>query len=68
MSIARVTEISATSKKGFDDAVEEGIKRAAKTLRNVKSAWIKEQSVVVGRDGEIDHYQVNMMVTFILED
>ena len=68
MSIARVTEISATSKKGFDDAVEAGIKRASKTLRNVKSAWIKEQSVAVGDDGDIDHYQVNMMVTFILED
>ena len=68
MSIARVTEISATSKKGFDDAVEEGIKRASYTLRGVKSAWIKEQSVAVGKDGDIDHYQVNMMVTFILED
>jgi flavin-binding protein dodecin len=68
MSIARVTEISATSKKGFDDAVEEGIKRASSTLRNVKSAWIKEQSVDVGKDGEIETYQVNMMVTFILED
>lgn len=68
MSIARVTEISATSKKGFDDAVEEGVKRASKTLRNVKSAWIKEQTVSVSDDGEIDHYQVNMMVTFVLED
>ncbi len=67
MSIARVTEISATSKKGFDDAVEEGVKRAARTLRNVKSAWIKEQSVAVGRDGDIEHYQVNMMVTFVLD-
>ena len=68
MSIARVTEISATSKKGFDDAVEEGIRRASQTLRNVKSAWIKEQSVDVGKDGDIETYQVNMMVTFILED
>ena len=68
MSIARVTEISATSKKGFDDAVEEGIKRASSTLRNVKSAWIKEQSVDVGKDGEIETYQVNMMVTFVLEN
>ncbi|MGI9390310.1 MAG: dodecin family protein [Boseongicola sp.] len=68
MSIARVTEISATSKKGFDDAVEEGVKRASKTLRNVKSAWVKEQSVDVGKDGEIETYQVNMMVTFVLED
>ncbi len=68
MSIARVTEISATSKKGFDDAVEEGIKRVSKSLRNIKSAWIKEQSVDVGKDGDIQSYQVNMMVTFVLED
>ena len=68
MSIARVTEISATSKKGFDDAVEEGIRRASSTLRNVKSAWVKEQSVYVGKDGEIASCQVNMMVTFVLED
>ncbi len=67
MSIARVTEISATSKKSFDDAVENGIDRAGKTLRNVKSAWIKEQSVAV-EDGKISHYQVNMMVTFVLDD
>ena len=67
MSVARVTEISATSKKSFDDAVENGIDRASKTLRNVKSAWIKEQSVSV-EDGKISHYQVNMMVTFVLDD
>ena len=67
MSIARVSEISATSKKSFDDAVENGIERASKTLRNIKSAWIKEQSVAV-EDGKISHYQVNMMVTFVLED
>lgn len=67
MSVARVTEISATSKKSFDDAVETGVERAAKTLRNVASAWVKEQSVSV-KDGKIEHYQVNMMVTFVLED
>ena len=67
MSVARVTEISATSKKSFDDAVENGIERAAKTLRNVVSAWVKEQSVKV-EDGKIAHYQVNMMVTFLLDD
>lgn len=67
MSVARVTEISATSKKSFDDAVETGVERAAKTLRNVVSAWVKEQSVSV-KDGKIEHYQVNMMVTFVLED
>ena len=67
MSVARVTEISATSNKSFDDAVETGVARAAKTLRNVVSAWVKEQSVSV-KDGKIEHYQVNLMITFILED
>jgi flavin-binding protein dodecin len=67
MSVARVTEISATSNKSFDDAVENGVKRASKTLRNVVSAWVKEQSVKV-EDGKISHYQVNMMVTFLLDD
>lgn len=67
MSVARVTEISATSTKSFDDAVEVGVKRASKTLRNVVSAWVKEQSVKVA-DGKVSHYQVNLMVTFLLED
>lgn len=67
MSIARVTEISATSKKSFDDAVAKGVERAAGTLRGVTSAWVKEQSVRV-KKGKIDHYQVNLMVTFVLED
>ena len=67
MSIARVTEISATSTKGFEDAIQQGVARAVKTLRNVRSAWIKEQRVDI-RDGKIAEYQVNMMVTFILDD
>lgn len=67
MSVARVTEISATSTKSFDDAVETGVERASKTLRNVVSAWVKEQSVKV-EDGKIAHYQVNLMVTFLLDD
>lgn len=67
MSIARVTEISATSPTSFEDAVQQGIARAAATLRNVKSAWIKEQSVKVEGD-RIAEYQVNMMVTFVLDD
>mgnify|MGYP001123546049 CR=1 FL=1 len=67
MSIARVTEISATSSKGFDDAVEKGVARANKSLRNVVSAWVKEQSVKV-EDGKVAHYQVNLMVTFLLDD
>ena len=67
MSVARVTEISATSNKSFDDAAKLGVERANKTLRNVKSAWIKEQTVRV-EDGAIIEYQVNMLVTFVLED
>lgn len=67
MSVARVTEISAISSKGFDDALEKGVARASKTLRGVTSAWVKEQRVLV-KDGKIDGYQVNLMVTFVLED
>lgn len=67
MSIAKVSEISATSTKGFEDAIEQGIERANKTLRNVRSAWIKEQQVRV-TDGSITEFQVNMMVTFVIDD
>ncbi|HEX7182819.1 MAG TPA: dodecin family protein [Thermoanaerobaculia bacterium] len=67
MSIAKVSEISATSAKSFEDAVVQGLARANKTLRNVRSAWIKEQQVRV-QDGAITEYQVNMMVTFVIED
>lgn len=66
MSIAKVSEISATSAKSFEDAVVQGLARANKTLRNVRSAWIKEQQVRV-HDGAITEYQVNMMVTFVIE-
>ena len=67
MSVARVTEISATSTKSFDDAVREGIKRANKTLRNIKGAWVKEQKVTVA-DGEVTQFVVNLMVTFELDN
>jgi flavin-binding protein dodecin len=67
MSVAKVSEISSTSSKGFEDADQQGLARASKTLRNVKSAWIKEQRVTV-TDGRVSEYQVNMMVTFILDD
>ena len=67
MSVARVTEISSTSSKSFDDAVQQGVARAAKTLRNVRGAWVKEQRVDI-RDGKITEYQVNLMVTFVLDD
>ena len=66
-SVAKVSEISARSAKSFDDAVQNGIARASKTLRNVTSAWIKEQRLDI-RDGKVTEYQVNMMVTFILDD
>lgn len=67
MAIARVTEISATSTQNFDDAIRNGLERANQTLRNVKSAWIKEQQVWV-EGGSITEYQVNMLVTFVLDD
>jgi flavin-binding protein dodecin len=67
MSVARVTEITASSKVSFQDALEKGIERANKTLKNVKGAWIQEQKVEV-EDGRITAYRVNMKVTFVLTD
>ena len=67
MSVARVTEITAASAKGFEDAVRIGIDRAAKTLDNVKGAWIQDQEVVVD-DGKVVEYRVHMKVTFVLKD
>ena len=67
MSIAKVSEISATSPKSFEDAIAHGLTRANQTLRNVRSAWIKEQQVRV-QDGVISEFQVNMVVTFVIDD
>ena len=67
MSVARVTEITASSTKSFEDALQEGVARAVKTLKNVEGAWVQEQTVVI-RDGRISEYRVNMKVTFVLED
>lgn len=67
MSVARVTEIIATSNKSFDDAVENGIERASQTLKNVRSAWVKDQSVSV-KDGKVSEYRVNLKVSFVLND
>lgn len=67
MTVARVTEISATSTKGFEDAIATGVTRAARTLRNVRSAWVKEQQVDV-EDGRVVRYRVNMLITFVLDD
>jgi flavin-binding protein dodecin len=68
MSVARVTEIKSSSTKSFDDALKEGLSRATKTLKNVKSAWIANQEVLVDDDGHITEYRVQLKVTFILED
>jgi flavin-binding protein dodecin len=68
MSIARVTEIKASSTKGFEDAIQVGITRATKTLKNVKSAWIQDQEVLVDENGKVSEYRVDMKVTFILEE
>jgi flavin-binding protein dodecin len=67
MSVARVIEISSTSEKSFEDAIQQGVARAAKTLRQVRSAWIKEQEVQIQND-KIVAYKVNLMVTFVLDD
>jgi flavin-binding protein dodecin len=67
MSVAKISEISSTSSKSFEDALQQGIARANKTLRNVRSAWVKEQQVHVSK-GEITEYQVNMLVTFVIDD
>ena len=67
MAVARVTEISSTSTTSFEDAIKSGLERANATLRNVRSAWIKEQQVRV-EGGSISEYQVNLLVTFVLDD
>jgi dodecin len=68
MSVARVTEIKASSSQSFDDAIKIGIARAQKTLNHVKGAWIENQEVVIDEGGHITEYRVQMKVTFILED
>ena len=65
--IARVTEITARSERSFEDAVQSGLDRASATLRNVEGAWIKDQKIAM-RDGKVDSYQVDMLVTFVLDD
>jgi dodecin len=66
MSVARVTELSATSETSFDDAINEAVTRATKTLRGVEGAWVKDQNVLI-EDGNIKGYKVNVEVTFLLE-
>ena len=67
MSVARVTEIIASSEKSFDDAVKVGIERATETLKNVEGAWVQDQKVIV-KKGKIVEYRVNLKVTFVLKD
>lgn len=66
MSVAKVIEVSATSEKGFEDAIQEGIAKAAETVRNIKAAWVKEQQVVV-EDGKITGFRVDLKITFVLD-
>lgn len=67
MSIAKVTEVISSSSKSFDDAVENGIARASKTLKGITGAWVADQKVTV-KDGKIEEYRVVMKLTFVLED
>jgi flavin-binding protein dodecin len=66
MSVAKITEITATSKKSFNDAVESGIKRASKTIRGISGAWVADQEVVV-KNGKVTEYKVRMKLTFVLD-
>ena len=67
MSVARVIELSATSDQGFEDAINQGLKRATSTLRNVKSAWVKDMNVEV-ENNQITAYRVNLAINFVLEE
>ena len=67
MSVARITEISSSSDRSFEDAIEQGVARAARTLHNIRSAWIKEQEVQVD-NGRITAYKVIMKITFVLDE
>ncbi|HJQ14056.1 MAG TPA: dodecin family protein [Anaerolineales bacterium] len=68
MSVARVSEIKASSAESFDDAMRQGIARAVKTLRNVKSAWVQNEDVQIDENGNITEYRVQLKVTFVLDD
>lgn len=67
MTVARITEITSTSRKGLDDAIKVGIKRATKTLKNVSGAWVEDQEVIV-ENNKVTAYRVRLRVTFILTD
>ncbi len=67
-TLARVTELSATSEESFEDAINMAIRRVTSTIRGVRSAWVKDMNVMVGEDGNISGYRVNLAITFVLED
>ena len=68
MSVAKVTEIIASSPKSFEDAIKIGVARAQKTLKNLKSAWVENQQVELNDEGQITEYRVQLKVTFVLEE
>ena len=68
MSVARVTEIISSSKESFEDAVKKGLKRASKTLKNVRGAWVEGQKVSCDSDGRVNEYRVILKVTFVLDE
>ena len=67
MSVARITEVSSSSDKSFEDAIEQGVARATQTLHGIRSAWVKEQEVQV-ENGKIASYKVIMKITFVLDE
>jgi flavin-binding protein dodecin len=68
MSVAKISEITASSTVSFDDAMKIGLARANKTLKNLRSAWIQDQQVKLNADGQIKEYRVRLKITFVLED
>jgi flavin-binding protein dodecin len=67
MSVAKVIEVSASSPDGFEAAIQEAITKSKETVRGIKSAWVKEQQVRVDTDGNVTEYQVNVMITFVVD-
>lgn len=67
MPIARVTEITSGSAKSFEDAIEKGVKRASKTIRNIEGAWVQDQKVII-KKGKVTEYRVSMKLSFLLEE
>ena len=67
MTVARISAISSVSKKSFDDAIQQGVARANKTLKNVKGAWVEDQEVLIDK-GKVTGYKVHLKVTFVLTD